>query len=75
LDFEAIKRVLAAVEREDVRYVVFGAAALNLHGLSLMRMTPDASSPVPIHRRDGETSLAKAWRPEPLSSNLRAGMP
>jgi hypothetical protein len=31
--------VLAALEREGVRYVVFGAAALNLHGLA--RFTED----------------------------------
>jgi len=34
LDFDAIKRVLTAFEREDVRYAIFGAAALNLHGLA-----------------------------------------
>ena len=39
LDYEAVKRVLAALEREGVRYVVFGAAALNFHGLA--RFTED----------------------------------
>lgn len=39
MDYEATKRVLAALEREGVRYVVFGAAALNLHGLA--RFTED----------------------------------
>jgi hypothetical protein len=39
LDFEVIRRVLAAFEREGVRYAVFGAAALNLHGLA--RFTED----------------------------------
>jgi hypothetical protein len=34
-----VKRVLAAFEREGVSYVVFGAAALNLHGLA--RFTED----------------------------------
>jgi hypothetical protein len=33
VDYESTKRVLAALESEGVRYVVFGAAALNLHGL------------------------------------------
>ena len=33
MDFQAVKRVLAALEREDVRYVVFGAVAINLLGL------------------------------------------
>ena len=39
VDYESTKRVLAALEREGVRYVVFGAAALNLHGLA--RFTED----------------------------------
>lgn len=39
MDYEATKRLLAALEREGVRYVVFGAAALNLHGLA--RFTED----------------------------------
>jgi nucleotidyltransferase AbiEii toxin of type IV toxin-antitoxin system len=39
VEYETIKRVLAALEREGVRYVVFGAAALNLHGLA--RFTED----------------------------------
>ena len=39
MDFELIRRVLGAFEREGVRYAVFGAAALNLHGLA--RFTED----------------------------------
>jgi nucleotidyltransferase AbiEii toxin of type IV toxin-antitoxin system len=39
VDYESTKRVLAAFEREGVRYVIFGAAALNLHGLA--RFTED----------------------------------
>lgn len=39
MDYDATKRVLAALERERVRYVIFGAAALNLHGLA--RFTED----------------------------------
>jgi hypothetical protein len=39
VDYEATKRVLAALEHHEVRYVVFGAAALNLHGLA--RFTED----------------------------------
>ena len=39
MDYEAAKRVLAALEREGVRYVVFGAAALNFHGIA--RFTED----------------------------------
>jgi hypothetical protein len=39
MDFESAQRVLEALEREGVRYVVFGAAALNLLGLA--RFTED----------------------------------
>ena len=39
MDFEIIKRLLAALEREQVQYVIFGAVALNLHGLA--RFTED----------------------------------
>lgn len=39
MDFATIKRVLQAFEREEVRYAIFGAAALNLHGLA--RFTED----------------------------------
>ncbi|MEO8680199.1 MAG: nucleotidyl transferase AbiEii/AbiGii toxin family protein [Vicinamibacterales bacterium] len=39
MNFEAARQVLAAFERESVRYAVFGAAALNLHGLA--RFTED----------------------------------
>lgn len=31
--FDTTKRVLAAMEREQVEYAIFGAVALNLHGL------------------------------------------
>lgn len=33
MDYDLTKKVLAALEREQVRYVVFGAVALNLLGL------------------------------------------
>jgi hypothetical protein len=39
MDFEVIKLLLAALEREGVRYTIFGAVALNLHGLA--RFTED----------------------------------
>jgi hypothetical protein len=39
VDFATLKSVLAAFEQEGVRYAVFGAAALNLHGLA--RFTED----------------------------------
>lgn len=40
VDFVATKSVFAALERERVVYAVFGAAALNLHGLA--RFTEDS---------------------------------
>jgi hypothetical protein len=33
MDYELTKNVLAALEREGVQYVIFGAVALALHGL------------------------------------------
>lgn len=39
MDFDALKRVLAALEARRVKYVIFGAVALNLHGLA--RSTED----------------------------------
>ena len=39
MDFEVIKRLLAALEREHVRYAIFGAVAMGLHGLA--RFTED----------------------------------
>ena len=39
MDFDVIKRLLAALEREQVRYAVFGAVAMALHGLA--RFTED----------------------------------
>ena len=39
MDYDLIQRVMRAFESENVRYVVFGAAALNFHGLS--RFTED----------------------------------
>lgn len=39
MDFELIKRVIAALEARGVRYAVCGAVALNVHGL--VRATED----------------------------------
>jgi hypothetical protein len=33
MDYDVTRKVLAALEREQVKYVVFGAVALALHGL------------------------------------------
>ncbi len=39
MDFDVLKRVLAALESRGVKYAIFGAVALNLHGLA--RFTED----------------------------------
>lgn len=39
MDFEVLKRVLAALELRGVKYAIFGAIALNLHGI--VRNTED----------------------------------
>jgi hypothetical protein len=39
MDFDVLKRILAALEARGVRYAIFGAVALNLHGLA--RSTED----------------------------------
>jgi hypothetical protein len=39
MDFQLVKRVLAALEARGVNYALFGATALNLHGL--VRATED----------------------------------
>jgi Nucleotidyl transferase AbiEii toxin, Type IV TA system len=39
MDFDVIKQLLASLEKEGVRYAIFGAVAMNLHGLA--RFTED----------------------------------
>lgn len=39
MDFEVVKRLIAALEREQVRYAIFGAVAMSLHGIA--RFTED----------------------------------
>src|SRR5215210_142015 len=39
MEFEVIKRLLGAFEHEQVHYAIFGAVAMNLHGLA--RFTED----------------------------------
>jgi hypothetical protein len=47
VDVDAAKAVLAAFERAGVRYAIFGAAALNLHGLARFTEDLDPSMPDP----------------------------
>ena len=42
MDFDTLKQVLAALERHGVRYVIFGAAALNVR--TVWRDSPRTST-------------------------------
>jgi predicted nucleotidyltransferase len=66
MDFEILKRVLAALEARGVHYAIIGAVALNLHGLARSTedldifVEPDAGNierlklaPARRHRRSG----------------------
>jgi hypothetical protein len=59
VDFESVSRVLAALEREGVRYAIFGAAALNLHGLA--RFTEDLDLFVEPERDNIERLKRALW--------------
>jgi hypothetical protein len=59
VDYESVSRVLEALEREGVRYAIFGAAALNLHGLA--RFTEDLDLFV-APERDNIDRLKRALR-------------
>jgi hypothetical protein len=51
MKYESTSKVLAALEREHVRYVIFGAVALNLHGL------PRATEDLDIFVAPDETNI------------------
>lgn len=55
MDFAAAKQVLAALEREGVRYALFGAAALNLHGLARFTEVVNVVSPRTLYRMERNT--------------------
>lgn len=59
MDIETTKRVLAALHREHVRYVLVGAVAINLHGLA--RATQDIDLFVDVDAANIER-LKKALR-------------
>ena len=44
MDYATLKRLLAALEHHGVTYAVFGAVALNLHGLARFTETWTSSS-------------------------------
>jgi hypothetical protein len=46
MDYEVLKRLLAALEARGVRYAIFGGIALNLHGLA--RFTEDLDIFIPM---------------------------
>jgi predicted nucleotidyltransferase len=60
MDFEATERVLESLEREGVRYIVIGAAALNLLGMARFTedldlcVAPEAGNAVPDETRHRE---------------------
>src|SRR5437899_4997924 len=58
VEFETLKRLLTALERHSVSYAIFGAIALNLHGLA--RFTEDLDvflAPDPINVERLKTAL------------------
>src|SRR5437899_1268370 len=58
VDYETLKRLLTALERHSVSYAIFGAIALNLHGLA--RFTEDLDvflAPDPINVERLKTAL------------------
>jgi hypothetical protein len=72
MDFAVLKRVLAALEARGVRYAIFGAVALNLHGLA--RSTEDldvfiAPTEENVERLKGALQDALA---DPEIENIRA---
>lgn len=72
MDFDSVQKVLAALERERVEYVVFGAVAINLLGLP--RATEDldifiAPNPANIDRL--KTALRSVFT-DPSIDEIRA---
>ena len=59
MDFDRLQALLAAFEREGVKYAIFGAIALNLHGLA--RFTEDLDLFVPPEA-DNVERLKRALR-------------
>jgi hypothetical protein len=56
VDFDSVRRVLAAFEAEGVRDVIFGAAALNMLGLARATVTP-----AQLHEMKKGTVRPKDW--------------
>ena len=56
VDYDATRAVLTALERHGVRYAVFGAVALNLHGLA--RFTEDLDLFIEPERHNIELLVA-----------------
>ena len=76
MDFATLKSVLAAFEREGVRYAIFGAAALNLHGLARFTedldvfLEPNADNVTRVRR-----ALASALHKIAVGDPTRMGLP
>jgi hypothetical protein len=72
MDFESVQRVLAALERERVEYVVFGAVAINLLGLP--RATEDLDifiAPYPANVDRLKTALRSVFT-DPSIDEIKA---
>ena len=61
MDYDVTRRVLAAFEREGVRYVIFGGVALNPQAdrLSLGDITVPVASPATLYRMKRDTVRLK----------------
>lgn len=72
MDFDSVRKVLAALERERVEYVVFGAVAINLLGLP--RATEDLDifiAPDPANIDRLKTALRSVFA-DPSIEDIRA---
>jgi hypothetical protein len=72
MDFDSVQKVLAALERERVEYVVFGAVAINLLGLP--RATEDLDifiAPDPANVDRLKTALRSVFA-DPSIDEIRA---
>lgn len=69
MDYDLTRKVLAALEREEVKYVVFGAVALALHGLPratedldiFIAPEPDNIERLKLYRMKKGTVRPKDW--------------
>ena len=72
MDFDSVRSVLSALERERVRYVIFGGVAVNLLGLA--RATEDLDLFIAPDREniDRLKSALRSVYPDPHIDEIRA---